>query len=153
MLWGSGFCVKRRKIVYGEKRLFVWIYVGLWNKAFGIHGVSIAFRIYIRKRGECMDQISTKTPNLKCRLYCCLIEVIDWKYSQSCWYFRPFLWTSAPLNFSLVHLPHSPPSCVWISTGVHVLIQCVRGGGSGPQTDKHLPPSTFTGQFLRNAEI
>ena len=30
------FCVKRRKIVYGEKRLFVWIYVGLWNKAFGI---------------------------------------------------------------------------------------------------------------------
>ncbi len=36
-----------------------------------------------------------------------LIELIDWRYSQSCWYFRPALWTSAPLTFSLVH---SPPS-------------------------------------------
>jgi hypothetical protein len=37
-----------------------------------------------------MDQISTKTPNPECRLYC-LIEFIDWRYSQSCWYFRPAL--------------------------------------------------------------
>jgi hypothetical protein len=35
-----------------------------------------------------MDQI-IKTPNSKCRLYWCLIELIDWRYSQSCWYFRP----------------------------------------------------------------
>jgi hypothetical protein len=34
-----------------------------------------------------MDQISIKTPNPKCRLYWCLIECIDWRYSQSCWYF------------------------------------------------------------------
>jgi hypothetical protein len=27
------------------------------------------------------------------------------------------------------------------------------GGGSGPQTDKHRPPNTFTGQFLRRADI
>jgi hypothetical protein len=27
----------------------------------------------------------------KCRLYWCLIEFIDWRYSQSCWYFRPDL--------------------------------------------------------------
>jgi hypothetical protein len=26
-------------------------------------------------------------------------------------------------------------------------------GGRGPQTDKHLPPSPFTGQFLRKADI
>ncbi len=25
--------------------------------------------------------------------------------------------------------------------------------GRGPQTEKHLPPSTFTGQFLRKAEL
>jgi hypothetical protein len=25
--------------------------------------------------------------------------------------------------------------------------------GRGPQIDKHLPPSTFTGQFLRKADI
>ncbi len=39
----------------------------------------------------------------------CIIEFIDWRYSQSCWYFRPLLWTSAPLSFSLVHLPPPPP--------------------------------------------
>jgi hypothetical protein len=27
------------------------------------------------------------------------------------------------------------------------------GGGGGHQTDKHLPPSTFTGKFLRKADI
>ena len=57
-----------------------------------------------------MDKITKKTPNLKCRLYWCLIEYIDWRYSQSCWYFRPLLWTSAPLTFLLVHLPSPLPS-------------------------------------------
>ncbi len=32
-----------------------------------------------------------KTPNPKCRLYWCLIEFIDWRYSLSCWFFRPLL--------------------------------------------------------------
>ncbi len=27
------------------------------------------------------------------------------------------------------------------------------GGGRGHQTDKHLPPSTFTGQFIIKADI
>ncbi len=38
-----------------------------------------------------IDQITIKTPDPKCRLYWCLIEFIDWRYSQSCWYFRPLL--------------------------------------------------------------
>ncbi len=67
-----------------------------------------------------MDQISRKTPNPKCRLYWGLKECIDWRYSQSCWYFRPLLWTSTPLTGG-------------------------EGGDRGPQTDKHMPPSTFTG--------
>ncbi len=58
-----------------------------------------------------MDQISIKTPNPKCRHYGCLIEFIDWRYRQSCWYFRPLLWTSVPLTFSLVHLPPPPSLC------------------------------------------
>jgi len=29
----------------------------------------------------------------------------------------------------------------------------VGGGNQGPPTDKQLPPSTFTGQFLRKADI
>ncbi len=37
----------------------------------------------------------------------------------------------------------------------YVFIQFVTGGGRGlgPQTDIHRPPSTFTGQFLRKADI
>jgi hypothetical protein len=31
-----------------------------------------------------MDQITIKTPTSKCRLYWCLIDFIDWRYSQSC---------------------------------------------------------------------
>jgi len=27
------------------------------------------------------------------------------------------------------------------------------GGDRGPETDKHMPPSTFTGQFLRKVAI
>ncbi len=75
-----------------------------------------------------MDQITIKTPNHNFCLYWCLIDFIDWRYSQSCWYFRPLLWTSAPLSFSLVHLLPSPLSCM-----NKYLIQCVtgRGGGDG----------------------
>jgi hypothetical protein len=36
-------------------------------------------------------QITIKTPDPKCRLYWCLMEFIDWRYSQKCWYFRPLL--------------------------------------------------------------
>jgi hypothetical protein len=36
-----------------------------------------------------MDEGTTKTQNPKCRLYWCLKEFIDWRYSQACWYFRP----------------------------------------------------------------
>jgi hypothetical protein len=41
--------------------------------------------------GQPMDQISVRTPNPKCRLYWCFLELIDWRYSQSCWFFRPLL--------------------------------------------------------------
>jgi hypothetical protein len=35
-----------------------------------------------------MDEGTIKTQNPKCRLYWCLIEFVDWRHSQSCWYFR-----------------------------------------------------------------
>jgi hypothetical protein len=41
--------------------------------------------------GRGIDQIAIETPIPKFRLYWCLIEFIDWRYSQSCWYFPPFL--------------------------------------------------------------
>ncbi len=92
-----------------------------------------------------MDKLTIKTPNPKCRLYWCLIEFIDWRYSQSCWYFRPALWTIAPLTFSLVGLP-LPIPCVNTEQVYCIHLNCVcytvRGGefgvigGEGPQTDK-----------------
>ncbi len=60
-----------------------------------------------------MDLVITKTSNPKCRLYWCLIEFLYWRYSQSCCYFRPALWTTAPITFSLVSSPppHPPSLC------------------------------------------
>ncbi len=133
---------------------------------------------YVCVWGLGMDQITIKTPNPKCRVYWCLIEFIDWRYSQSCWYFWPLLWTNTPVTFSLVCLPPLPHVPVRISTGVCVYTVCNRerrGSGCvesiyrsyilyiwpdsettkllyhppGPQTDKHLPP----GKFLRKADI
>ncbi len=39
--------------------------------------------------------IKYKGNSPKCRLYWCSIEFIDGRYSQSCWNFRPSLWTIA----------------------------------------------------------
>ncbi len=40
----------------------------------------------------------------------CLIEFIDWRYCQSCWYFWPSFVNYCSLTFSLVHLPPFPKS-------------------------------------------
>ncbi len=40
-------------------------------------------------------KLTIKTPNPKCRLFGCWTEFVDGRYSQSCWYFRPALWTIA----------------------------------------------------------
>ncbi len=79
------------------------------------------------RNGTSMGQVNIKTPNPKCRLYWCLIELIDLRYSQSCWLFSTPLVNNAPLIFSLVHLP--PPFPVLISTGVCINTVCNRGGG------------------------
>ncbi len=76
-----------------------------------------------------MDELTIKTPNPKCRLHGCLVEFRDWRYSQSCWYFRPALWTIAPITFSLVSSP--PLFCV----NKYTVYQCSGSmtfwGGSG----------------------
>jgi hypothetical protein len=130
----------------------------------------------IHETGTSMDKISIKTPNPKCRLYWCLIEFIEWRFSQSCWYFRPLLLTSAPLTFSLVRLPPSPPPlCVNKYRGMSLQYTGCNGGGGiglcgehiqelytlyltrfriykvalpprGPQTDKHL--LSVSGPFI-----
>jgi hypothetical protein len=128
-----------------------------WQKLYLKKKNSKRYRLYPISELQSMAQISMKTPNPKCRLYWCLIELIDWRHSQSCWYFRTLLWTRAPLTFSMVHLPPSPPlPCVNNYRGTCIHTMCNKGGGwgdPGPRTDKHLPPSTFTGQLLRKADI
>jgi hypothetical protein len=69
-------------------------------------------------------------------------------YSQSYWFFRPIFVNCCPSNLLSSSTP--PPLPVWISI-LFTRIQCVRVGGlwgSGPQTDKHLPQSHFTCQFI-----
>ncbi len=60
------------------------------------------------RRGSATHAPSTTDEGIKCRLYWYLIEFREWRYGQSCWYFRPLLWTNAPITFSLVHLPNLP---------------------------------------------
>ncbi len=64
-----------------------------------------------RESLEAMDEETIKTQNPICRLFWCLIVFIDWRYNQSCWYFRPLLWTVAPLP-SLFSL--TSPARVWL---------------------------------------
>jgi hypothetical protein len=51
-----------------------------------------------------MDKGTIKTQNPKCRHYWCLIEIIDWRYSQSFGIFDPSF-ELLPL-FLLSDLPH-----------------------------------------------
>ncbi len=64
-----------------------------------------------------MDQMTIKTPKPKYRLYWCLLEFIDWRYSQSMFgYFQSLLWTGAPLTSHWLYPPPPiPPSlCEWV---------------------------------------
>ncbi len=89
------------------------------------------------------------TMSLKNWLCCrCLSEFKDWRYSQPCWYFRPSFVNCCPSNIlSGSTLPPSPLFPVWIRTLCNTYTVCKGGGGyevlGGPQTDKHLPQSTF----------
>jgi hypothetical protein len=59
-----------------------------WNPVDGFFTSSFLIRIHFQMFMQCCGS-EMKTPNPKCRLYWCLIEFIDWRFSQSCWYFRP----------------------------------------------------------------
>ncbi len=96
-----------------------------------------------------------KTPNPKCRLYCCLIEFIDQRYSQSCWYFRPVFFNFCPSSLLWLSLP-PPPFHVRISILYYTCIQFLTGRGvgvigrdGGLRQIKHLPQSPLTGQFFQ----
>jgi hypothetical protein len=51
-----------------------------------------------RPLGRPQGLINYEDTKTKCRLYWCLIEFIDWRYSQSCWNFRPCFVNYSPSN-------------------------------------------------------
>jgi hypothetical protein len=65
-------------------------------------------------------------------------------FTTQLWFFK-----LGPLPLPRFKPPPPPFPCVFWYTE-YTYIQCVRGWGvwgSGPQADKHLPQSPFTGQF------
>ncbi len=83
------------------------------------------------------------------------VYTVDWRYSQSCWYciFDPALWTVATNLLSGWTIPPTPPICVnkytlYCTVYTYICSVCGGGGGSGPQTNKHLPQSPFRGKFF-----
>jgi hypothetical protein len=66
---------------------------------------------FLHNHHPLMEQITIKTLNPKCLLYWCLVEFIDWKYNQSCWYFDP---SCELAHYYLVHAPTPPTELSWI---------------------------------------
>ncbi len=73
-------------------------------------------------------QINYKETKTKCRLYMCFIEFIDWRYSQTCWYFRPSFVSHCPSNL-LYGTP--PPTSPFSKSKYSIYRQCVSGRGGG----------------------
>ncbi len=122
-------------------------------------------------------KITIKIPNPKWRLYWCLIKFYRLEVQLVLLVFSTPLVTYCPSNLLTGSPSPLPTLCEYVQ--VYVFIQCVMGGSiyrsytlciwpdseptkspyhpkqkpKGPQTDKRLPPSPFTGQFLRKAEI
>ncbi len=75
----------------------------------------------------CHGLIKYKDTKTKCRLYWCLIKLIAWRYSQSCWYFGPSFVNNCPSNLLSCSPPIPPPHsksqskvqtvCVWEGVG------------------------------------
>ncbi len=104
--------------------------------------------------GEGIDQITIKTQNPKCRLYWCLTEFIAWRYSQSCWYFLPLLWTSAPQPS---HWFIYPPSLLRVNKYRGTCTHTVCNGGGGWRgsgaSDRQTPAAKYLYWSLKKTDM
>jgi hypothetical protein len=95
-----------------------------------------------------MGQITIKIPNPKYRLYWCLIEFVDWEYSQYVGIFDPSCEGIRICGEHLQGLYMYFPNLQNCFTAPNKNL-----GGEEPQTDKHLPPNPFSSQFLRKEDL
>ncbi len=81
----------RRRKVYLANREYLYLMTGFIKKATRITGEcdSNESGSLLAMDGSTHGLINYKDPKTQCRLYWCLIEFIDWTYSQSRWNFRP----------------------------------------------------------------
>jgi hypothetical protein len=125
----------------------------LWNKAGWAEFQDYGLNKYID------TQKNVHLKNLPVKGLCgrCLSEFIDWRYnqscrySQSCWYFWPSFMNRCTSNLLSGSILPPPPLPSVNKNTVYTYTVCKGGGvkGSGPQADKHLPQSPFTGKFFR----
>ncbi len=83
---GSSYPLQQREETLRERSFWSILVVRDWKGEGGRGGSQIRTTSNLFRLRR---YVSTSNP--KCRLYWCLIEFIDWRYSQSCWYFRPLL--------------------------------------------------------------
>ncbi len=68
--------------------------------------ILLIFTYFLRKWES--NKLNYSDTKCKCRRYWCFIEFIDWRNSQSCWYFRPSFVDYCPSNpFSYSPPPHT----------------------------------------------
>jgi hypothetical protein len=72
--------------------------------------------------------INYKDTKTKCRLYWLLTEFIDWRYSRSCWYFRPSFVNYCVSNLLSASPPlHHPPPLPFPKSKYRIYRHCVAG--------------------------
>ncbi len=76
-----------------------------WKETGNMHIQIIHYLNAIISYCMCDNTLINYKDTTKCRIYWCLIEFIDWRYSHSCWYFRTSFVNNCPSNL----LSGSPP--------------------------------------------
>ncbi len=87
------------------------------------------YSVQAYKKTECCSSMDYKDKT-KCRPYLCLKEFIDWRYSQSCWYFRTSFVNYCPSNLLSCSPPPPPPPKVKVQ---YIQTVCVWEGVGGVQ--------------------
>jgi hypothetical protein len=90
------------------QRLQIQIYKDTYSMFNKLQKSSVKVRISNPSVCSCLDEWTIKTPKQNVGRF--LSEFIDWRYSQSCWYFRSSFVNCCPSNLLSGSTPLPPPS-------------------------------------------